>query len=78
VRVASRILQRLRRRQTVGEQQFISTASIGIAIHPDDGDGPEALLRGADVAMYAAKARGGDTHQLFAELDRNVQMLQVT
>ncbi len=30
-------------------------ASIGIAIHPEDGGDDQALLRRADIAMYAAK-----------------------
>lgn len=30
-------------------------ASIGIAVYPDHGDNPVQLLKGADVAMYAAK-----------------------
>jgi diguanylate cyclase (GGDEF)-like protein len=32
--------------------------STGIAVFPDHGDGVEALLRKADVAMYGAKAAG--------------------
>jgi two-component system, cell cycle response regulator len=31
------------------------TASIGRAVWPVDGDGPEALLRRADAAMYDVK-----------------------
>jgi diguanylate cyclase (GGDEF)-like protein/PAS domain S-box-containing protein len=73
VRVAVRVLQRLRQRRRAGEREFSVTGSVGIAIHPDDGDGPEALLRSADLAMYAAKARGGDAYELFADLDRNIQ-----
>jgi diguanylate cyclase (GGDEF)-like protein len=34
------------------------TVSIGVAIYPDMADSPETLLRGADIAMYAAKHRG--------------------
>jgi diguanylate cyclase (GGDEF)-like protein/PAS domain S-box-containing protein len=39
----------------VGKHSFEITASIGLSIFPEDGDGPEALLKCADVAMYAAK-----------------------
>ena len=31
-------------------------ASIGIAVYPDHGDDPDALMRRAEVAMYVAKA----------------------
>lgn len=34
-------------------------ASLGIALYPDSGQTPDALLRAADSAMYAAKAKGG-------------------
>lgn len=30
-------------------------AAVGCAFHPDDGDGPESLVRSADHAMYAHK-----------------------
>ncbi|MFZ2989986.1 two-component system response regulator [Ideonella sp.] len=41
----------------VGSSVQVS-ASIGIAMHPSDGATPDALLRAADIAMYAAKAAG--------------------
>ncbi len=34
------------------------SASIGVAIAPDDGTTPEELMKNADIAMYAAKKRG--------------------
>jgi diguanylate cyclase (GGDEF)-like protein/PAS domain S-box-containing protein len=40
--------------------QLLVTASIGVALFPRDGETPDALLRSADVATYAAKARGGN------------------
>ncbi len=44
--------------QLTGQVQACISASIGIAIHPRDGDDAEQLLRSADQAMYEAK-RGG-------------------
>jgi len=34
------------------------TASIGMAVYPDDGLDEEALIRNADVALYRAKEKG--------------------
>jgi GGDEF domain-containing protein len=33
------------------------SVSIGVAVYPPDGERIEALLRKADVAMYAMKAK---------------------
>jgi diguanylate cyclase (GGDEF)-like protein/PAS domain S-box-containing protein len=41
-------------------------ASIGIAIHPDDGENAEALMQSADSAMYVAKARGRHRYAYFS------------
>ena len=43
------------------------TASIGIAVYPDDAQSPAALLKNADLAMYAAKRQGRNNVQFFAE-----------
>jgi diguanylate cyclase (GGDEF)-like protein len=37
------------------------TVSVGVAEYPGHGATPEELLRGADVALYAAKDSGRDT-----------------
>jgi EAL domain-containing protein (putative c-di-GMP-specific phosphodiesterase class I) len=53
-------------------------ASIGIARFPEDGEDPHALLRHADVAMYAAKEARSGCQVYAAELDRNsMQRLSV-
>jgi EAL domain-containing protein (putative c-di-GMP-specific phosphodiesterase class I) len=44
----------------LGERQVAARASIGIAIRMADGADADELLRRADIAMYAAKARGGN------------------
>jgi diguanylate cyclase (GGDEF)-like protein len=43
---------------TVNQQDFHVTASCGIAVFPDDGVTPGALIKHADLAMYAAKKQG--------------------
>ncbi len=42
------------------------TASIGIAMHPDDGLGSSTLLQNADVALYQAKKNGRNNYQHYA------------
>jgi len=46
-------------------QELHVTVSIGIAVHPGDGAGLEALLQNADMAMYEAKAHGRNGLQFF-------------
>ena len=58
--IADKMIQALRVPIRLDARPVEVTASIGIAIHPQHGDDADALLRRADVAMYAAKrARSG-------------------
>ncbi|MEW6719058.1 MAG: EAL domain-containing protein [Thermodesulfobacteriota bacterium] len=43
------------------------TASLGIAMFPEDGETPDDLVRNADIAMFRAKAEGRDTFQVYSE-----------
>lgn len=55
----------------VGETELTTTASIGIALYPQDGLDPETLLKQADTAMYEAKKKGrNDYHYFSAQLAR--------
>lgn len=40
-------------------------ASIGIALYPNDGEDVHALMKHADIAMYAAKTAGRNTSRYF-------------
>ena len=40
-------------------------ATVGIAVFPDQGSTPEALLRCADLAMYCGKHEGRSTYRFF-------------
>ena len=61
VAVAQRCLAAIKQPLVLEGQTLHVTASIGISISTDSKPDAEMLLRDADVAMYRAKARGGDT-----------------
>lgn len=59
--------------QTIAQPYFIGTlnihnisASIGVALYPDDGEEIDLLLERADQAMYCAKHRGKNTFVFYA------------
>ena len=64
--IADKIAGELRRPFQVGGRDFFATASIGIAIFPEDGDSAEQLLRNADTAMYEVKGQGKNAARLFS------------
>ncbi len=43
------------------------SASFGVAVFPDHGDDPQALIQKADKAMYAVKAAGKNAVAVFSE-----------
>ena len=63
--LAERVLQALAAPFLVADRELFTTASIGVALFPDDGTDPETLLKHADTAMYRAKASGRDGFQLY-------------
>jgi diguanylate cyclase (GGDEF)-like protein len=59
-----------------GSNMYI-TASIGVAIFPDNGDNFNDLLKNADRAMYRVKSNGKDGYELF-DTDMNTKILDRT
>ena len=49
-------------------QEIHLSASIGVALYPDDGEDVTILVRNADIAMYQAKERGRNNLQFFSPL----------
>lgn len=57
-RVARKLIEALARPMKFDEHELEVRASVGIAIHPRDGQDIDALMRNADSAMYEAKRSG--------------------
>jgi diguanylate cyclase (GGDEF)-like protein len=63
---AAKLLDALNRPFRVGGQDHYFSASIGIAIYPDDGDSVDALVKNADIAMYHVKELGRNNFAFFS------------
>ena len=76
-RKAENILSEVSRPCTIQDMEFSVTASVGIAIFPQDGDDPHVLLRNADTAMYRSKRKGRNTYEVFTPEMGDVVMKRV-
>jgi diguanylate cyclase (GGDEF)-like protein/PAS domain S-box-containing protein len=61
--VAQKVLESIRRPIVVDDHELFVTASVGVAVYPEDGDDAETLLKNADRAMYRAKDSGRNNYQ---------------
>ena len=62
---AGRILEAIALPYDLHGKVVSTTASMGVTISGPHGLSPEELLRNADLAMYLAKARGSNRHELY-------------
>ncbi len=62
---AEKLLRALREAFRVNDYEHGLSASIGIALCPDDGESPKHLLQRADAAMYSVKTQGRDGWKRF-------------
>ena len=64
-RIALRIQDSLLNPFELGSERIAISASIGIAIFPQDGRDGDTLVRRAELALQAAKDAGRDTYRLY-------------
>jgi diguanylate cyclase (GGDEF)-like protein/PAS domain S-box-containing protein len=63
--IAEKILAALKAPFHLNSHEIYISASIGIAIYPDDGITHETLIKHADIAMYSAKDQGRNDFRFF-------------
>ncbi len=64
--LAQRIIENLSHPYSIEGNTAVIGVSIGIALSPEDGVTSEALIRNADLALYAAKDGGRGRHHFYA------------
>jgi diguanylate cyclase (GGDEF)-like protein len=65
-RVAEALLKIFAEPVKVGDQPIVLSASVGIAVYPEDGREFERLEHAADTAMHQARASGGHRIAMFS------------
>ncbi len=71
--VARKILERVREPVRMDRRECFTSASIGIALYPNDSSDATLLLKQADSAMYQAKETGRNTLAFFtAEINARI------
>lgn len=63
--VAVKIQEAIAQPYSLDNNEYHVSTSVGISLYPDHGDQDSILLRNADIAMYRAKDRGRNCHQVF-------------
>lgn len=65
--MVEKLLASLKDAINIDGRELILTASLGIAVFPNDGHSASELLRNADLAMYHSKEVGRNTYSYFTE-----------
>jgi diguanylate cyclase (GGDEF)-like protein/PAS domain S-box-containing protein len=77
--ILDRVLVTLAEPYLIDNNSITISASIGTALYPKDHEDADTLLRHADQAMYQAKQRGRNQHQMFdMSLDAEIKSIHQT
>lgn len=76
--VAETILKALEPPHQFDGNEFVLTASVGIAMYPEAATEPETLIKNADMAMYRAKDKGRNDYQFHTDEITNQAVRRMT
>ncbi len=65
INIAAKIINLSGQPANLDGHELYVTTSVGISFYPEDGENMSLLVRNADTAMYAAKARGKNKYSLY-------------
>lgn len=65
--IAQNLMQQLQKPFLIDSHELLVSASIGIAVYPNDGEDASTLLRHSDIAMYRAKEEGRNNYSFFTK-----------
>ncbi len=65
IAIADNLTTMLEHNVKLDEQETFTSASVGIAVFPDDGKDARTLLKNADTAMFRAKEKGRHCFQFY-------------
>jgi diguanylate cyclase (GGDEF)-like protein/PAS domain S-box-containing protein len=59
----------------IHDRELYLSTSVGITLHPGDGNDVDSLIKNADIALYRAKDLGRDNYQFFTS-DMNAEIIE--
>lgn len=64
--IAANILDAVKEPFSIDGREVFVSASVGVAVFPNDGNGTDVLVQNASVAMNQAKLRGRNTYEFYS------------
>lgn len=74
-KIADKIMNVFSDTIVVDNQEFVVTASAGVATYPADGEDSDSLVKNADMAMYAAKTKGKNQYVFCTQEMKDADLL---
>lgn len=75
--IARRLIEECSKPFIYEQYKIYISASVGVALYPEDSDSVEVLLQHADLAMYHAKEIGRNNYRFFSEKLNQHQMTRL-